>query len=185
MAAFNACITVGYVAGAALKGITLDIARDPRPAASSTCAASSGSATPSRRATNRSTTRSASRATASPEQFEEIHQTVMKTSPNYFNLSRPIRMNGSLRVGWPQPHSRARPTPHPCGAPGDTHCKDLAMRHMLMDPAFPDLVAEAAEEERENELAAASADAEQAPRDPLDLFLDFLATMEVAATRIW
>lgn len=59
------------------------------------------------------------------------------------------------------------------------------MRHMLMDPAFPDLVAEAAEEERENELAAASADAEQAPRDPLDLFLDFLATMEVAATRIW
>ena len=35
----------------------------------------------------------------SPEQFEEIHQTVMKTSPNYFNISRPIRMNGTLRVG--------------------------------------------------------------------------------------
>ena len=34
-----------------------------------------------------------------PEQFEEIHQTVMKTSPNYFNFSRPIRMNGSLHVG--------------------------------------------------------------------------------------
>ena len=33
-----------------------------------------------------------------PEQFEEIHQNVMKTSPNYFNLSRPIRMNGSLKV---------------------------------------------------------------------------------------
>ena len=31
--------------------------------------------------------------------FEEIHQTVMKTSPNYFNMSRPIKMNGSLRVG--------------------------------------------------------------------------------------
>ncbi len=29
MAAFNACITVGYVAGAALKGITLDFARNP------------------------------------------------------------------------------------------------------------------------------------------------------------
>ena len=30
--------------------------------------------------------------------FEDIHQTVMKTSPNYFNISRPIRMNGTLRV---------------------------------------------------------------------------------------
>ena len=30
--------------------------------------------------------------------FEEIHRTVMKTSPNYFNISRPIRMNGTLRV---------------------------------------------------------------------------------------
>ena len=35
----------------------------------------------------------------SPEDFEEIHQTVMKTSPNYFNMSRPIKMNGSLCVG--------------------------------------------------------------------------------------
>ena len=33
-----------------------------------------------------------------PEQFEEIHQNVMKTSPNYFNLNRPIRMNGVLQV---------------------------------------------------------------------------------------
>ena len=35
----------------------------------------------------------------SAEDFEEIHRTVMKTSPNYFNFSRPIRMNGSLQVG--------------------------------------------------------------------------------------
>ena len=34
-----------------------------------------------------------------PEQFEEIHQTVMKTSPNYFNLSRPIRLSGKLDLG--------------------------------------------------------------------------------------
>jgi hypothetical protein len=33
------------------------------------------------------------------EQYEEIHQTVMKTSPNYFNISRPIRVNGTLQVG--------------------------------------------------------------------------------------
>jgi hypothetical protein len=30
--------------------------------------------------------------------FQEIHRTVMATSPNYFNMSRPIRMNGSLTV---------------------------------------------------------------------------------------
>ena len=34
-----------------------------------------------------------------PEQFEEIHRTVMKTSPNYFNISRPIRVEGTLKVG--------------------------------------------------------------------------------------
>ena len=34
-----------------------------------------------------------------PEQFEEIHETVMATSPNYFNMSRPVKMNGRLVVG--------------------------------------------------------------------------------------
>ena len=64
------------------------------PAASSTCAASSASATPSRRATRTSTTKCRIKGDGSPEDFEEIHQTVMKTSPNYFNMSRPIKMNG-------------------------------------------------------------------------------------------
>ena len=32
------------------------------------------------------------------DQFREIHETVMKTSPNYFNLSRPIRMDSKLEV---------------------------------------------------------------------------------------
>ena len=43
MAAFNACITVGYVAGASLKGISSNPSRST-PRASSTCAASSASA---------------------------------------------------------------------------------------------------------------------------------------------
>ena len=54
MAAFNACITVGYVAGAALEGHQRSTRSRSRPAASSTCAASSASATPSRRATRTS-----------------------------------------------------------------------------------------------------------------------------------
>ena len=33
-----------------------------------------------------------------PEQFEEIHRNVLKTSPNYFNISRPIRVDATLTV---------------------------------------------------------------------------------------
>ena len=35
----------------------------------------------------------------SREDFEAIHQNVILTSPNYFNLSRPIRMDSKLTVG--------------------------------------------------------------------------------------
>jgi hypothetical protein len=34
-----------------------------------------------------------------PEQFEEIHQAVIRTSPNYFNISRPVPVNATLTVG--------------------------------------------------------------------------------------
>jgi uncharacterized OsmC-like protein len=97
MAAVNACMTVGYVAGAALHDITLDkleirtngtldlrgfLGLDDTVAAGYEAidyvVTIAGNGT--------------------PEQFEEIHQTVMKTSPNYFNLNRPIRMNGILKV---------------------------------------------------------------------------------------
>jgi uncharacterized OsmC-like protein len=98
MAAVNACMTVGYVAGAALKGITLDkleirtkgtldlrgfLGLDDR-------------VPPGYEAIDY-VVEIAGNGTA--EQFAEIHDTVMKTSPNYFNLNRPIRMNGTLRVG--------------------------------------------------------------------------------------
>ena len=32
------------------------------------------------------------------EQFQEIHETVMKTSPNYFNVARPVRIDARLVV---------------------------------------------------------------------------------------
>jgi uncharacterized OsmC-like protein len=97
MAAVNACMMVGYVAGASLKGITLEnveirtrgqldlrgflgLSEDVPPGYESidydVIIKGDGSAA----------------------DFEDIHQTVMKTSPNYFNISRPFRMNGTLRV---------------------------------------------------------------------------------------
>jgi uncharacterized OsmC-like protein len=98
MAAFNACITVGYVAGAALRGIKLESLEirtkgqlDLRGFLGLSDAVPPGyeSVDYEVRIKGDGTT----------EDFEEIHQTVMKTSPNYFNMSRPIKMNGSLSVG--------------------------------------------------------------------------------------
>ena len=98
MAAFNACITVGYVAGAALKGITLDSLEiatkgelDLRGFLGLSDAVPPGYESVDYEVRIK--------GDGSPADFEEIHQTVMKTSPNYFNMSRPIKMNGTLQVG--------------------------------------------------------------------------------------
>jgi uncharacterized OsmC-like protein len=97
MAALNACMTVGYVAGAAIKGITLDkleiktsgnldlrgfLGLDDR-------------VVPGYESIQYEVL---VKGNGTPEQFDEIHQAVMKTSPNYFNFNRPIRMNGKLRI---------------------------------------------------------------------------------------
>jgi len=97
MAALNACITVGYAAGAAVNGITLSkleiettgrldlrgflgIDPDVKPGYESI----------------QYVVRIAGNGT--PEQFREIHENVIKTSPNYFNVSRPIRLDATLEV---------------------------------------------------------------------------------------
>ena len=98
MAAFNACIMVGYVAGASIKGINLDSVEiktrgeldlrgflglsDEVPAGYESIAYDVRI-----------------KGDGTPEQFEEIHPNVLKTSPNYFNISRPIRVNATLKVG--------------------------------------------------------------------------------------
>ena len=57
------------------------------------------------------------------------------------------------------------------------------MKHLLMDPAFPDLIADwAAEEQSERDYP---------PTRPercehlTDAFLDFLGKLEVASNRLW
>jgi uncharacterized OsmC-like protein len=97
MAAFNACITVGYVAGASLKGITLESLEirtrgelDLRGFLGLTDQVVPGYESVDYEVRIK--------GDGTPEDFEEIHRTVMATSPNYFNMSRPIKMNGSLRL---------------------------------------------------------------------------------------
>lgn len=95
MSAVNACMMVGYVAQAAVRGITLDSCRietdgeldlrgflglDER-------------VPPGYRKLNYVVTLEGDGTRA---QYEEIHRAVMATSPNYFNMARPIEMNGRL-----------------------------------------------------------------------------------------
>ena len=97
MTALNACVMVGYVAGAAIRGIRLEslelvtegaldlrgfLGIDPtvRPGYDRV----------------RYTVRIKGNGTA--EQFREIHETVLKTSPNYFNVTQPVAIDADLVV---------------------------------------------------------------------------------------
>ena len=95
MAAFNACIMVGYVANAAAMGVRLEnveietegelnlrgflgIDANVKPGYDSI--------------------RYRVRLTGSGtrEQYQAIHEQVLKTSPNYFNVSQPVRVDAEL-----------------------------------------------------------------------------------------
>jgi len=98
MAALNACMTVGYVAGASVRGIKL-YSLEIRTTGDLDLRGFLGldEAVPAGYESIDYEVRIS--GDGSPEQFEEIHRAVMKTSPNYFNLSRPVRLNGELKVG--------------------------------------------------------------------------------------
>jgi uncharacterized OsmC-like protein len=97
LAALNACMTVGYVAQCAVRGITLDkleietegdidlrgfLGIDP--------------AVPPGYEMLRYVVRI--KGSGSREQFAESHQAVMATSPNFYNVSRPVDLEPTLVV---------------------------------------------------------------------------------------
>jgi uncharacterized OsmC-like protein len=97
IAALNACMTVGYVAQCAVRGITLEsleiethgeidlrgfLGLDP--------------AVPAGYETLRSVVRIKGNGTR--EAFAEIHAAVMATSPNFYNLSRPVALEAALVI---------------------------------------------------------------------------------------
>jgi uncharacterized OsmC-like protein len=97
MAAFNACIMVGYVAGAAMKGIRLESVEietsgelDLRGFLGMDAAVPPGYETISYVVRLK--------GDGTPGQFREIHETVMRTSPNYFNISHPVSIEAKLEV---------------------------------------------------------------------------------------
>jgi uncharacterized OsmC-like protein len=97
MSALNACITVGYVAGAAVKGITLErVEIETSGALDLRGFLGIDPAVPAGYETIRYVVRI--KGDGTPEQFQAIHDTVVKTSPNYFNLSRPVRIDARMVV---------------------------------------------------------------------------------------
>ena len=97
MAAVNACMTVGYVAGASLHGITLDSLEiettgqlDLRGFLGLDDSVPAGY--------RRIDYTVSMFGEGTPEQYAEIHAAVQATSPNFFNMAQPIEMNGTLRL---------------------------------------------------------------------------------------
>jgi uncharacterized OsmC-like protein len=97
MAALNACMIVGYVAGASLRGIHLSrLEIETSGELDLRGFLGLSDAIPPGYESVRLVVRIDGDGT--PEQFREIHETVIKTSPNYFNVSRPIRIDAELVV---------------------------------------------------------------------------------------
>jgi uncharacterized OsmC-like protein len=95
MSAVNACMVVGYVAQASIRGITLDSCRietegelDLRGFLGIDESVPVGY--------RRLAYTVFLEGDGTRGQYEDIHQAVMATSPNYFNMAQPIQMVGRL-----------------------------------------------------------------------------------------
>lgn len=95
MSAVNACMVVGYVGQAALRGITLESCRIETESEIDLrgCLGIDETVPPGFRRLSYTVFLEGD---GTREQFEDIHQAVMATSPNYFNMAQPIQMVGRL-----------------------------------------------------------------------------------------
>ena len=94
MSAVNACMVVGYVCQAAVRGITLDDCRiETEGELDLRGFLGMDEVPPGYRRINFTVFLEGD---GTPEQYEEIHEAVLRTSPNYFNMAQPIQMCGRL-----------------------------------------------------------------------------------------
>lgn len=96
LAALNACMGVGYVAGAALRGITLRHLRIESEAALDLRGFFGEPGIPA--GAPEINLRIEIAGDADTAAFREIHAQVMKTSPNWFHLTQPVRIAAVLHV---------------------------------------------------------------------------------------
>ena len=97
IAALNACMIVGYVAQCTVRGITLEsLAIETKGEIDLRGFLGIDPSVPPGYENLSYTVRIKGKATG--EQFAEIHQAVMATSPNFYNLSRPVALKPALVV---------------------------------------------------------------------------------------
>lgn len=97
MSALNACMMVGYVAGASTKGIELEsLEIDTHGELDVRGFLGMSDEVPAGYRHIDYTVRIKGRG--SRADFEEIHAQVMATSPNFYHLANPIRLNGTLEL---------------------------------------------------------------------------------------
>jgi uncharacterized OsmC-like protein len=97
IAALNACMTVGYVAQCAVRGITLEsLAIETNGKIDLRGFLGIDPSVPSGYENLSYTVRIKGNGTK--EQFAEVHQAVMATSPNFYNLSRAVTLKPALVV---------------------------------------------------------------------------------------
>jgi uncharacterized OsmC-like protein len=97
MTALNACVMVGYVAGAAIRGIRLDNVEIVTEGALD-LRGFLGIDDKVKPGYDRIRYTVRIKGNGTPEQFREIHETVLKTSPNYFNVAKPVAIDADLVV---------------------------------------------------------------------------------------
>jgi len=97
IAALNACMTVGYVAQCAVRGIALEsLAIETHGEIDLRGFLGIDPAVPQGYESLNFTVRIKGNGTN--EQFAEVHKAVMATSPNFFNLSQPVVLNPVLVI---------------------------------------------------------------------------------------
>ena len=97
IAALNACMTVGYVAQCAVRGITLEsLAIETEGEIDLRGFLGIDPAVPNGYDSLRYTVRI--KGSGTKTQFAEIHEAVMATSPNFYNLSRQVALKPTLVV---------------------------------------------------------------------------------------
>jgi len=98
MSALNACMMVGYVAGCAVRGITLE-ALTIETSGELDLRGFLGIDEEVKPGYEAVQVKITIKGNGTEAQFREIHRTVLKTSPNYFNISRPIPVEATLAIG--------------------------------------------------------------------------------------
>ena len=97
MTALNACVMVGYVAGAAVKGITLEML-EIETEGELDLRGFLGIDESIKPGYDKITYTVRIKGNGSAKDYQEIHKNVMRTSPNYFNIAKPVAIDARLEI---------------------------------------------------------------------------------------